>query len=210
MMIQQSLRPSLQCARAAKKANSVLGQLLRGVGYRDKKHYIDLYKTYVRPQMEYCSSAWSPWGVGDTEVLEAVQRRAIKQVSNLKSRRYEDRLKELGLDPLEERRKKGDLIQAYKAFSGHDNVKPTTWFKRSIEAEQQLDDRVGAATRRQRGYWNVDKPKWEGEIRRNFWSVRVCEPWNELPDSIKMAETTNGFKNALDEHRGWGKQQQRQ
>ena len=202
VMIQQSLKPSLQCARAAKRANSVMGQLLRGVGYRDKKHYVDLYKTYVRPQMEYCSSAWSPWGVGDTELLEAVQRRAVKQVTNLSSRTYEDQLREIGLDSLVERRKRGDLIQAYKVFSGKDNVDPSIWFKRSIPADQPLEDRVGAATRRQRGLWNVDTPIWDGQIRQNFWSVRVCDPWNDLPDSIKMSETTNSFKNALDKHRG--------
>ena len=221
VMIHQTLKPSMQCARAAKKGNSVLGQMLRGVGYRDKKVFIDLYKTYVRPHLEYCSAAWSPWQVGDTELLEAVQRRAVKAVSNLKSRTYEDRLKELGLDSLAERRKRGDLIQAYRVFSGHDRVDPATWFKRSIPADRNVQlvlDRPtegrptvegAVTTRRQGGFWNVDTPEWNGEIRRNFWSVRVCDPWNDLPDSLKMTESVNGFKNALDEHRGWGRQQQR-
>ena len=38
------------------------------------------------------------------------------------------------------------------------------------------------------------------DIRRNFWSVRVCDHWNNLPDEVKARGTTNGFKNALDEH----------
>ena len=36
VIVHNSLRPSLQCAKAAKKANAVLGQLMRGVTYRDK------------------------------------------------------------------------------------------------------------------------------------------------------------------------------
>ena len=32
VLVHHSLRPTMQCAKAAKKANSVLGQLLRGVG----------------------------------------------------------------------------------------------------------------------------------------------------------------------------------
>ena len=81
--VHQSLRPSLQCARAAKKANGVLGQLCRGVGYRDKEVFIGLYITYVRPDLEYAIQAWSPWTAGDKEVLESVQKRAVKAVTNL-------------------------------------------------------------------------------------------------------------------------------
>ena len=91
----------MQCAKAAKKANSVLGQLCRGVGYRDKNVFIDLYKTYVRPHLEYAVQAWSPWTIGDKEILEAVQRRAVKAVSNLKGRNYEDRFRKLNLETLE-------------------------------------------------------------------------------------------------------------
>ena len=68
---------------------------------------------------------------------------------------------------------------------------------------------VGATTRRQAGFWNVEEKDWGGEIRRNFWSVRVIEPWNGLPDSIKKQETLNGFKNSVDNLFGWGGQQRR-
>ena len=197
-MIHRTLKPSMQCTRAAKKDNSVLGQMLRGVGYRDKKVFIDLYKTYVRPHLEYCAQSWSPWQVGDREIVEAVQRRAVKAVSNLRSKTYEDRLQELGLDSLEERRKRGDLITAYKVFSKKDNVDPATWFKMFVPGD-------GAVTRNQAGYQNVEIPAWNRQERRNFWSVRVCEPWNGLPDSVKMAESTDSFKNSLDNIKGWGR-----
>ena len=50
---------------------------------------------------------------------------------------------------------------------------------------------------------------WDEGIRRNFWLVRVVEPWNNLPDSIKQQETVNGFKNVVDNFHGWGSQRQR-
>ena len=71
-----------------------------------------MYKTYVRPHLEYAIQAWCPWTVGDKEVLEAVQRRAVKAVANLRGKTYNDRLRELNLDTLEDRRQRGDLIQA--------------------------------------------------------------------------------------------------
>ena len=53
VMIHQSLKPSLQCIKAAEKANQVLGQLSRGVTYRDKQTFLRLYALYVRPHLEY-------------------------------------------------------------------------------------------------------------------------------------------------------------
>ena len=96
------------------KANSVLGQLSRGISYRDSKTFISLYKTYVRPHLDYCSQAWSPWSIADKEVLEAVQKRAVQMVTDLKGRTYEERLAELGMVTLEKRRQLGELIQGVK------------------------------------------------------------------------------------------------
>ena len=46
--------------------------------------------------------------------------------------------------------------------------------------------------------------KMEGrlEIRKNFWSVRVANKWNQLPDMGKLAKTVNRFKNGLDNWTG--------
>ena len=105
VIVSNDLKPSLQCARAATKANQVLGQISRGVSYRDKNTFLRLYKTYVRPHLEYCQAAWSPWTEGDKKVLEQVPQRAIRMISNLRGRAYEDRLRKVGLTPLVERRR---------------------------------------------------------------------------------------------------------
>jgi len=54
VIISTDLKPSKQCAKAAKKANSVLGQMSRAVTYRDRITWVGLYKQYVRPHLEYC------------------------------------------------------------------------------------------------------------------------------------------------------------
>ena len=132
-------------------------------------------------------------------MLEAVQRRAVKAVSNLRGKSYVERLRELEMDTLDERRKRGDLVQAYRVLSGKDNVSPATWFQFC----QPRDGEV--STRLTTGHLNVVPKKAKGEIRRNFWSVRVTEPWNSLPNLVKRVETVNCFKNALDNLQGRGR-----
>ena len=96
VIIDNTLKPSLQCVKAAKKGQMVLGQLARAVSYRDKVTFFNLYKTYVRPHLEYAVQAWSPWNAGDKSALENVQKRAVGMISNLRGRTYEEMLAELG------------------------------------------------------------------------------------------------------------------
>ena len=83
VLVHQSLKPGVQIAAAAKKANQVLGQILRAFTYRDKTHFVKLFTSRVRCHLEYAIQAYSPWLAKDIEVLEAVQRRAIRQVRGL-------------------------------------------------------------------------------------------------------------------------------
>jgi hypothetical protein len=41
---------------------------------------------------------------------------------------YEEKLKELGISTLEERRRYLDMLQTYKVLTGKDNVDRATWF----------------------------------------------------------------------------------
>jgi ribonucleases P/MRP protein subunit RPP40 len=76
--ISDTLKPAAQCARTAQ---AVLGQITRAFQYRDKRVFIQLYKQYVRPHLEFAVQAWSPWLQSDKDVLEKVQRRAVNMVS---------------------------------------------------------------------------------------------------------------------------------
>src|SRR6218665_2112943 len=110
VIMHRSAKPSRQCAEASKKANSTLGMIRRTIVTRDKDRILRLYKTLVRPQLEYCILVWSPYLKQDMEKLEKVQRRATKLTQGSKYLSYEERL----LTTLEKRRSRGDLIEAYK------------------------------------------------------------------------------------------------
>ena len=137
VLVHESLKPSSQCAKAAKKANQVLGQMSRAFSYRDKVTFIRLYKQYVRPHLEYAIQAWCPWTDSDIDLLESVQKRVIKMVSGLKSITYEDRLAEVGLTSLVDRRRRGDMIEVWKILHGKENVEKSKRFTLAADAAQR-------------------------------------------------------------------------
>jgi len=107
IFITSDLKPSLQCVKAANKVMSVLGMVRRNFKRLDVEGFRVIYKGYIRPHLEYCIQAWSPFLVKDKLVLENVQLRATKLVRGLKNFSYEEWLKILGLTTLEKRRFEG-------------------------------------------------------------------------------------------------------
>ena len=117
-----------QCRYAVNKANKVLGMIKRTITYKDHKITLNLYKTLVRPHVEYCVSAWSPYYRKDKELLEKVQRRFTKMIKGMKGMSYEERLQRLNLWTLEERRNRQDLIEVFKICKGLSRIRPEELF----------------------------------------------------------------------------------
>ncbi len=192
VIMTRNLRPKAQCERAAGTAMGVLRQIERAFHYRDRVIFLRLYKQYVRPHLEFAVQAWSPWTAGDIDCLEKVQIRAVKMVSGLRGRTYSERLDELDLPTLEERRREFDMVQVYKILSGKDNVSETQWFERAAAHSQGR-----ATTRLQADNMNL-RPKFgRTEVRRNFFSERVVQGWNILPSELKRAKDVSQFKRGL-------------
>ena len=105
-------------------------------------------------------------------------------VPNLKGKSYEERLKSLKLPTLDHRRKRGDLIQTYKIMNDIDKVK-SGFFK--IRTNNTRGHRL-----------KIFKDHCHSASRRHFFSNRVVDSWNSLPEVAINAESVNAFKNQID------------
>ena len=190
VLLDSSLKPSKQCAEAARRANAILGEISRAFHFRDRFVYVNLYKKYVRCHMEFSVSAWSPWSVADKEALQRVQRRAIAMVSGLTETTYKERLEEIGLMSLETKRIRFDMIETFKMLNSFSDVDYTNWFN--------LIPPTAWQTRSNTGYMNLERSFARTQVRENFFSVRVPPIWNSLPDDIKKSRTIQSFKKQFD------------
>jgi len=114
-------------AQASSKANRVLGVIRRSFDYLTKKTFVQLYKSLVRPILEYGHCVWQPHLKSLCSDIEDVQRRATKLISNLRDKPYPERLKILKLPTLEHRRKRGDIIEVFKYLRGFYHVQHPTF-----------------------------------------------------------------------------------
>ena len=177
-----------QAAAVVAKGNRVLGLIRRSFENIDGTSLPLLYKTLVRPLLEYGNAVWGPFNKHDQNLVEKVQRRATKLVPNLRHLPYQERLKALKLPSLTYRRRRGDMIQMYKLFSGNLGLR-----REDFLAEPQTQSTRGHSKK-------VAKPQAQTRVRRNHLFVRAINDWNALPDAIVCATSVNSFKNELDNH----------
>jgi len=193
VIIHKSLKPSRHCAEVARKANIVLGQISRSFHYRDRKVFIQLYKQHVRSLLEFSAPSWSPWTAADKEVLEKIQKKAVRMVSGLTGQTYEERLIELNLPTLEMRRYQSDMIQTFKIIRSIDAVDASSWFN-------LVGVNPPRHTRLTSNPLNIIAVRSNLEVRKNFFSQRVPDQWNNLPEEIKCSRNLKIFKSKLRKH----------
>lgn len=119
-----SLSPFDHIVHITSRANALLGFIFRSTrNFKDPQSLVLLYKTLVRPILEYGSVVWSPHQLGHIDLLSRTQARFIRMLGIRIGYAYTDvPIEELqrvfGIQPLHMRRRLADLVVLYKLVNG--------------------------------------------------------------------------------------------
>ena len=148
----------------------------------------NVYIAHIRPLLEYASPVWNTGFVGDSRLLESVQRRWTKHIEGMSDMEYAVRLRSLGLYSVKGRLLRTDLIKYFKIFKGLSVIGPSDLFVLSPSVHT-------------RGHcFKILKPHVSLESRHRFFSVRCVVVWNSLPVNpadLVCSGSVNCFKAGL-------------
>ena len=182
-----NMKVSEQCRIAASKGNQVLGMIGSNITYKETSLIVPLYKALVRPHLEYCIQAWSPYLRKDIEMLEKIQR-ATKLIPGLRDLRYEERLKECGLTTLEMRRLRGYQMEVFNILNGYENIGSNIFFEIK-ESKITRGHNFMLVKKQSRLY-----------VRKISFSPRTINVWNTLSTECVHASSVNMLKNRIDKY----------
>ena len=168
-----------------RKAGQALGFLRRNLKIASTKLREKAYMVYVRPLLEYACPVWDPYLKGQSDDIEAIQRRAARFVLNRYQRTasVSDMLTNLGWATLQKRRQATRLTMLYKIHNNLVRVekgKPKPLPKRPRRGQNQQFERITTPG---------------GKRYRQFsFMPRAIREWNDLPQNVVDAESANTFK----------------
>ncbi|MPC51418.1 hypothetical protein E2C01_045262 [Portunus trituberculatus] len=95
--VDSTLKFHCHISKTVKKAAGLTNNLLNSTLCHDKDFMITLFKSHIRPLLEFSSIVWNTGYLGNQKLLESTQRRWTKQIAGMTDLNYADRLQTLNL-----------------------------------------------------------------------------------------------------------------
>ena len=185
VLIDRELKFHGHVRRVVGVASGLSVNILGSTVCKDRDFLLNIYKSLIRPHLEYASCVWNVGYIGDLRLIESVQRRWTRSISDLSELSYGERLNRLDLFSMKGCLLRSDLIAVWKIFHNLSALQPQSLF-------------VMETTHRTRGHsFKIHVPRSRLDLRKHFFSVRVIETWNRLSSETVEAETLGCFKSLL-------------
>ena len=167
------------------KAFSRLGLVYKLFHTKSPKSLIRLYKSFVRPILEYACLIWNPSTIEQTNKIERVQKRFCRMFHEIRHLSYKEQLSYLGIFSLRARRIRYQLISIFKIYNQITRVDFDTLF-------------TLVRHKRTRGNSLAILPQFSNSnLRLNFFTVTSISLWNKLADADVNAPNLSIFKYRL-------------
>ena len=188
IIITKDFKWQKQTEKSCKTANRVLWFIARNFRYKNKELILRLYKSLVRPHLEHAVQFWSNYLRRDIDKIEKIQRRATKMIPEIRNHSYHQRIQDLDLISLVQRRLQGQLIEVLKYL-----IEFTTASARGLFAFDLNDRKRNNGAKLIVKHFNIS-------VAQQFYPIKITSTWNVLPSEVVSSRTVNSFKNSLDKH----------
>lgn len=171
-------------------ANRMLGYLRRNFSMAPVNVKLLLYKTLIRPKLEYASSVWDPGVEYLTNAIESVQNRSVRFIlANYSRTASVTSMKAtLNLPLLSHRRKLARLVLLHKIYYYNPELR-----SQLFSAPSYISSRIDHPHK-------LFVPQCRSNLFFYSFIPKTTTAWNHLPASIASITDLSAFKNAIEKH----------
>ena len=184
--IDNRLRFDNYVSTICKKINGQFNVMLRFRKLISKDTLLRLYKAFIMPHFNYCSSVWHFCGARNTEKMDTLNKRILRFILQDYNSPYDSLLSKVNSKSLYKRRLQTFLIILYKSlfFTCYPGYLRNMFSLRSVSYSL-------------RGNYVLSLPSTKSSTYGlHSFSYMASKLWNSLPDSLRMSEFPN-FKRKI-------------
>ena len=188
VLVDENLNWKVHISTISKKCRQLCAWALSVFHTREKTTMLTLYKSLIRPKLEYGCEVFNPYQIQEVVELEKVQRTFTSRISGMQRYNYWERLKVLGIMSLQRRRERTIITHLWKI---QNCIYPNTI---NINFKTHLRTSAIKAIVK-------PLPKLRGKLLTIYdqsFTIKAAKLWNVLPPNLTKISSLELFKVSLD------------
>ena len=152
----------------------------------DSSTLLQLYISFIRPHLEYCSAVWDPYLAEDVELLEKTQKFGLRVCLKNWSSDYNALLSQANIPALTTRRSQARLSHLFKIMHDQTDFPYAPIVRRSFHYNSRFDNSMAIRPFRCHTMQFL-----------NSFFPRTASQWNSLPATVVSHSSALAFKHSI-------------